>query len=219
MIQIKICGLTTPEMAIHCAEQGADAIGLVFFPKSPRHVADDRARAICDALPGRVEKIGVFVNETAEFVMEKAHYCGLTGVQLHGRETPETVRRLRAEGLIVLKGLFASREPTLDAAPDYDPTAFLLECGRGTLPGGNAAAWDWSVGRDFGRRHPLVLAGGLAPENVVEAIAAARPDAVDVSSGVEASPGVKDPARIGSFIAAVRGTGEKRTARRIFGSG
>jgi phosphoribosylanthranilate isomerase len=219
MIQIKICGLTTPEMALHCAEQGADAIGLVFFPKSPRHVTDDTARAICEALPERVQKIGVFVDETAEFILKKAHYCGLTGVQLHGREAPESVRRLRGEGLLVLKGLFASRKPAMDAASDYDPTAFLVECGKGVLPGGNAAEWNWSGARAFGRRHPLVLAGGLAPENVVEAIAAAQPDAVDVSSGVEAGPGVKDPARIDQFIGAVRGAGEKRIARRIFGSG
>ncbi len=218
MIQVKICGLTAPEMAVRCAEMGADAVGLVFFPKSPRHVSDAAARSICAALPEQVHKVGVFVDESEAVVLGKARYCGLTAVQLHGRETPETVRRLRAEGLVVLKGLFASREPTLAAADDYDPTAFLLECGKGVLPGGNAAVWDWSGARDFGRQYPLVLAGGLSPENVAEAIAAAEPDAVDVSSGVETAPGVKDPDKMEAFIGAVKGAVEKRVARGVFSS-
>lgn len=218
MIQIKICGLTTPEMAVRCAESGADAVGLVFFPKSPRHVSDDAARAICDTLPAGVQKVGVFVDESEAFVRTTARRCGLTAVQLHGRETPETVRRLRGEGLIVLKGLFASRQPTLAAAPDYAPTAFLVECGKGVLPGGNAAVWNWSGAREFGRRHPLVLAGGLSPENVAQAIADAEPDAVDVSSGVESAPGVKDAAKIEAFIGAVRGSAEKRMARPVLTS-
>lgn len=216
MIQIKICGLTTPEMAVRCAELGPDAVGLVFFPKSPRHVSDAVARAICEALPDDVQKVGVFVDESEHYVLEKARYCGLTAVQLHGRETPETVARLRGEGLVVLKGLFASREPSMAAAGDYDPTGFLLECGKGVLPGGNAEVWDWSGARPFGQRYPLVLAGGLSPENVAEAIAAAEPDAVDVSSGVESAPGVKDMKKIESFIAAVKSVDERREARRIF---
>ncbi len=216
MIQVKICGLTAPDMAIHCAEMGADAVGLVFFSKSPRHVSDEAARAICEALPAAVQKVGVFVDDSEDVVLKKARSCGLTAVQLHGRETPETVRRLREEGLIVLKGLFASREPTLAAAPDYAPTAFLVECGKGALPGGNAAVWNWSGVREFGRRYPLVLAGGLSPENVAEAIAAAEPDSVDVSSGVESAPGVKSPDKIKAFVRAVKGAGEKRAARNIF---
>lgn len=218
MIQIKICGLTTPEMAVRCAEMGADAVGLVFFPKSPRHVSDDAARSICDALPAGVQKVGVFVDESEESVRRKARDCGLTAVQLHGRETPETVRRLRAEGLVVLKGLFASREPSVTAAGDYDPTGFLLECGKGVLPGGNAETWDWSSAKPFGQRYPLVLAGGLSPENVAQAIADAEPDAVDVSSGVESAPGVKDAAKIEAFIGAVKGSAERRRARPVFTS-
>ena len=203
-IQVKICGLTRPEEAVACAEAGADAVGLVFFPKSPRHVSLDRAREISTALAPAVARMGVFVDAGLDAVMETATCCGLTGVQLHGNETPEEVDRLRAQGLVVIKALFANRAPGFDAAARYAPTAFLAECAGGTLPGGNAIAWDWSTARDLGRVYPLVLAGGLAPDNVGDAIAAAAPAAVDVSSGVEAAPGRKDLEKVRRFIDAVR---------------
>ena len=96
--QIKICGLTTPEDALACAESGADAIGCIFFPPSPRHVSDDQAREICAAVAGQVQTVGVFVNETSEAIMDKAEYCGLSIVQLHGTESPQFVSQLRKRG-------------------------------------------------------------------------------------------------------------------------
>jgi len=212
--QLKICGLTDPAQAVECARLGADAVGLVFFPKSPRHVTDDLARRICAALPSSVARVGVFVNASFDVVKAKADGCGLTAVQLHGRETPELVDRLKAEGLTVIKALFVDGRPELTAAPDYRASAFLVECSKGPLPGGNAMAWDWGAALKFGQRHPLVLAGGLAPENVARAIADARPAAVDVSSGVEAAPGTKDLAKVAAFIEAVRHTGRHIDPRR-----
>lgn len=205
-IQVKICGLTRPDEAVACAEAGADAVGLVFFPKSPRHVSLDRAREISSALAPAVARVGVFVDFDFGGVKETAEACGLTGVQLHGRETPKMVERLRAQGLVVIKALFANRAPNFAAAVQYAPSAFLAECAGGKLPGGNAMAWDWGTAKALGQSHPLVLAGGLDPDNVGQAIAAAAPAAVDVSSGVEASPGRKDPEKVRRFIDAVRGS-------------
>lgn len=206
-VQIKICGLTRPDEAAACAALGADAIGMIFHPPSPRHLRDEAAEAIGAALPQDVARIGVFVDAPAEAILDKARRCGLTGAQLHGKETPETVLRLRRAGLLVIKALFAARPPGLNAAGDYAPDAFLVECGRGRLPGGNAEVWNWAEARGLSASGPLILAGGLAPGNVAEAIMAAAPDAVDVSSGVESAPGRKDLERVAAFIRAVRAAG------------
>lgn len=202
--RIKICGLTDPEQAAACASLGADAVGCVFFPRSPRHVGVDQARSISRAVAGQAGVIGVFVDADEQTICETTERCGLTGVQLHGNESPELVTRLRKQGLAVLKALFAVKTPGLDAAGRYEPTAFLVECGRGVLPGGNAEAWDWSAARELAGTRPLVLAGGLAPDNVAQALAAAEPAGVDVSSGVEDAPGKKDLNKVADFIAAVR---------------
>ncbi|MDD3992459.1 MAG: phosphoribosylanthranilate isomerase [Desulfobacterales bacterium] len=212
---IKICGLTRPDEAAACADLGADAIGLIFHPPSPRHLDDATAATVTDALPENVARIGVFVNTPVETILEKVRRCGLTGVQLHGNEPPEAVWRLRAAGLMVIKALFAARAPGLEAASNYAPDAFLVECGRGRLPGGNAEVWHWAEARGISAAVPLVLAGGLNPENVAQAIAAAAPDAVDVSSGVEKAPGRKDLSRVAAFIQAVRAA-EASRGRLVF---
>ncbi|MEE4608986.1 MAG: phosphoribosylanthranilate isomerase [Desulfobacteraceae bacterium] len=214
-IQVKICGLTRPDEAAACAALGADAIGLIFHPPSLRHVEDATAAAVTGALPEDVARIGVFVDAPVETLLDKARRCGLTGVQLHGNEPPEAVLRLRAAGLIVIKALFTARMPGLKAAADYTSDAFLVECGRGVLPGGNAEVWNWAEARGTSESAALVLAGGLNPENVAQAIAAAAPDAVDVSSGVEKAPGRKDLERVAAFIHAVRLAGTGR-GRRVF---
>jgi phosphoribosylanthranilate isomerase len=198
--QVKICGITVVEDALACASLGADAIGLVFYPKSPRYVDENRAADICSATRATVAKIGVFVDETYDAIMDKAAYCGLSGIQLHGLESPELAGQLRKAGLLVIKALYTNKAPGLDEAKNYADVAFLVECAGGKLPGGNALPWDWGSVRAFGEKYPMILAGGLSPENVKQAVAAANPAGVDVSSGVESAPGRKDINKIREFI-------------------
>jgi len=212
-VQVKVCGLTRADEAAACARAGARAVGCVFYSRSPRCVTAAAAREIRRALPPEVACVGVFVDEPFEGVMATVARAGLTAVQLHGNEPPVVVERLRREGLFVIKALFAGRAPGLDEAPHYSASAFLVECGQGPLPGGNARAWEWGRAASLGERHPLILAGGLTPENALQALGAAFPDAVDVSSGVEAGPGRKDIRKVEQLIAAVSTAGARR---RIF---
>ncbi len=219
--QVKICGLTRVDEALECAELGADAIGFVFFPKSPRNVTDDQAKEIITALPVDVKKVGVFVNESFSYIMHKVEHCRLNAVQLHGQELPELVKRLSGEDLIVIKALFSGGKPSFEEAPQYDASAYLVECAKGMLPGGNAMTWNWKEAGNVNDRCPLVLAGGLSPENIREAIASCMPDAVDISSCVEKSPGRKDPGKVKSFVDAVSQAGkplkaDRKKLRRIF---
>jgi phosphoribosylanthranilate isomerase len=214
--QVKICGLKDPRQAEACARLGAKAIGCVFFAKSPRCVSEAQAREIREALHPSVYTVGVLVNEPFSEIMRKVEACGLSAVQLHGRETPELVERLGREGVRVIKGLYVNAEPSLESAPSYKAFAYLAECSGGPLPGGNALGWNWGAARDFGERYPLVLAGGLSPDNVAEAVGAASPDAVDVSSGVEAEPGRKDLDKVRRFMEAVSRAHCGRGLRRIF---
>jgi phosphoribosylanthranilate isomerase len=202
--QVKICGLTRPDQAQDCSLLGASAIGCVFYPKSPRNVSPDQAKAIIHALPPHVKGTGVFVNASYDEIMRIVDYSGLAAVQLHGRESPDLVRKLIRRDVLVIKALFMTREPFLHQAADYPVPAYLVECGKGRLPGGNAMVWNWKDTLEFGRGNPMILAGGLTPENLETAFSAAMPAAVDVSSGVEASPGIKDLKKVASFIQTVK---------------
>lgn len=202
---IKICGLTDPETALVCANLGADAIGLVFFKKSPRNVSAATAALISNALPHHILTIGVFVNNTYDEIMEKVSRCSLKGVQLHGNESPDLIDRLRKENLVVIKALFAKKQPFLTDADSYQNAGFfLVEYGKGVLPGGNAESWDYGLSLQLKTNIPVILAGGLTPANVRQAITSANPAGIDVSSGVEKSPGIKDLIKVKSFIAQAR---------------
>jgi phosphoribosylanthranilate isomerase len=214
--QVKVCGLTDVKEAVETASLGADAIGLVFFNKSPRNLSLDQAKEISSALPDDITTVGVFVNESYAGIMRIVEYCRLKAVQLHGKEAPDLVKRLAKEDLKVIKALFVKREPSINVIDNYDASAYLVECGQGALPGGNALTWNWSEARDAGKKHPLILAGGLTTENVGEAIESGMPDAVDVSSGVEASPGKKDLSRVKSFIETVSCCEVIKKVKRIF---
>lgn len=214
--RIKICGLTRVEEALMCAQLGASAIGCVFYPKSPRNISEERARDICSALPAGICPVGVFVNESFAGIMQRVERCGLKAVQLHGREPPDLVVRLRRTGLIVIKAVFEGGAPAIDSAGLYEASACLVECAGGVLPGGNAMAWDWSAARRMSDSLPFILAGGLNPANVSEAIRAACPDAVDVSSGVETEPGRKDLEKVRRFIEAVRATPTPKRIKGVF---
>jgi len=213
-IQVKVCGLTDPRQAEACAALGAAAIGLVFYPPSPRFVEDSLAAEISAAVRNRAAAVGVFVNVDPDGVLTRVQRCNLKAVQLHGIESPDQVRQMQRAGVKVIKALFLEKEPRFARAFDYTADAFLLECGVGKLPGGNARRWDWSQAAAFEQGCTL-LAGGLDPENVACAVSRARPDAVDVSSGVEAAPGRKDLKKVAAFIDAVRGATGHRT-RKLF---
>ena len=168
--QVKICGITEIGDAVECATLGADALGCVFYPKSPRHLTDNQAKAICLAVPKQVRTVGVFVNETYYSIMQRVERCHLSAVQLHGQEPPNLISRLRKENLIVIKALFANGRPSFKDASNYHASAFLLECGQGILPGGNALKWDWALAKNFKNKSPLIIAGGLSPDNISFAI-------------------------------------------------
>ncbi|MGA2225621.1 MAG: phosphoribosylanthranilate isomerase [Syntrophobacteraceae bacterium] len=214
--QIKVCGLTLVEEAIACVESGADAIGLVFYPASPRFVSELMTREICASLPERVWKIGVFVNEPLMEVMKRAEFCRLNCVQLHGSETPEMVQYLESAGISVIKTLFAKKEPGFSEAVLYRASAYLVEGGEGRVPGGTGLSWKWGEARNLAGVQPCILSGGLSPENVSKAIQEFGPDAVDVSSGVESAPGRKDIVKVRAFVEAVRNAGSPRKPGRIF---
>ena len=214
--QVKICGLTRVEQALQCVALGADAIGCVFYPKSPRHLTDDQAENICSAVTDRAKTVGVFVNESFSSIMNHVERCHLSTVQLHGQESPELVSRLRNQNLQVIKALFIDGNPSLKDADNYPASAFLVECGQGKLPGGNALQWNWEQAKSFSETHPLIIAGGLSPENVVHAIKVSSPHAVDVSSGVESSPGHKDIDKVTLFLNAVLKCGFNKKTENIF---
>ncbi len=211
--QIKICGLTNVNEAVRCAELGADAIGLVFYPKSPRFASDEIARDISNSVEGKVKTVGVFVNETYDHIMQKVEFCSLPAVQLHGQESPALVEQLQKEDITVIKALFIQDTPFFSDIEKFNASAYLVEYAKGPLPGGNAMAWPWQHANQVERNFPLVLAGGLDSDNVAEAIAVALPDAVDVSSGVEQSPGIKDVNKIAAFIATVHRCSNKLQRR------
>lgn len=202
--RIKVCGLTSSRQARACVAAGAQAIGLVAYPKSPRFLDPQAMHRIAADLPPATCTVGVFVNETFDRIMRTVEAGGLRAAQLHGQESPDLVTALAAEGVLVIKALFANGRPSFATARHYpDAAAFLVEAAGGPLPGGNAMDWRWAEARGVSTDRPLVLAGGLTPENVRDAIEAARPDAVDVSSGVEVRPGRKDPAKVAAFCRAV----------------
>lgn len=211
--EIKVCGLTRPDEAKACADLGADAIGLVFYPPSPRNVTIEQAAAIKDEMSSSVLAAGVFVDPPFEELLRTVNQVGLDVIQLHGAESPEFVSRLRqATDRKIIKVLFAEKAPGMQQAHTYRVNGFLVECGHGPLPGGNAMAWNWSAARSFAQQHPLILAGGLGPDTVEAAIAASLPDAVDASSALEAQPGRKDISKVKQFIQAIKRSGGHYTS-------
>lgn len=203
-VAVKICGITSPEDARAAAAAGADAIGLVFWPGSARALAAGAARQIAAALPPLVLRVGVFVDAPADEVDRIAAAVGLDLLQLHGVETPEACERHARRAL---KALRVGDGFAPEDALRYEGRAagLLLDTAAGALPGGSGRSFDWSHAAALRPRvRFLMLAGGLTPGNVGEAIARVRPDAVDVSSGVELSPGRKDAEKMRAFVAAVR---------------
>jgi len=197
MVRVKVCGITTIEDASHAAACGADALGFVFFAKSPRCVSPEAARGIIAELPPFVSAVGLFVNEDPERIRQVADFCGLDVIQLHGDEAPADCafppRR-------VVKALRVRDAASLAGDEAFSVSALLLDAWVAGVYGGTGESFSWDLAAEVARRRPVILAGGLTPANVAEAVRQVRPYAVDVSSGVEAAPGRKDPAKVEAFI-------------------
>lgn len=209
MPDVKICGVTTTEALDAAIDGGARFIGLVVYPPSPRHLSRDRLAALAARARGQAEIVAVTVDADDETLAAIAEIAQPDWIQLHGSEAPGRVSnaaRYARRG--VIKALGVARSEDLAQAAAYEPAADMLlfdaKPTAGGLPGGNAVAFDWRLlaGRSF--RRPWLLSGGLTPENVAEAVAASRAALVDVSSGVESAPGLKDPIKIAQFLAAAR---------------
>jgi phosphoribosylanthranilate isomerase len=210
---VKICANTSPEDALLAVDSGADALGFIFAP-SPRRVTPEQAAAITPHLPASIEKIGVFVDASLDQVLSIVRACNLTGVQLHSRSGADLPMQLRAElgpALRILRvvhfGPDADRQAqTYTADPNVD--AVLVDSRTATAVGGTGIAFDWTSASETlfqnTKMRKLIAAGGLNPDNVAEAISTLRPWGVDVASGVEASPGRKDPAKVRAFVANAR---------------
>ena len=209
MLRVKICGLTTPQDAAAAIDLGADALGFNFFPGSRRYLRMETAGDWIAALPDNVEKVAILVNPSWEEATTTAAAPGITVLQLHGTETPEFCRRLMEEGIRFEKAIPVTRADSLANVPDFFTSTVLLDSGGAGEFGGSGRTFPWEIARDFVQAYPrlrVILAGGLTPENVAQAVAVVRPFGVDVTSGVESSPGRKDFGRMRAFIAAARGS-------------
>jgi phosphoribosylanthranilate isomerase len=203
MVRVKICGITNVEDALLACELGADAIGLNFYEKSPRCISPFVASKIIRKLPPFVAPIGIFVNWQAAPVTSLVRALGLFAAQLHGDEPPKLVTEI-AMKVSVIKALHAGKGSPLPPFAKYrGAAAFLLDAPHSGQYGGTGRTTDWKLAETAAKSHRILLAGGLTPENVAEAILTVRPYAVDVTSGVEALPGKKDRAKLSAFFEAV----------------
>lgn len=197
---VKICGITRVEDARAAIEQGASALGFVFWPSSPRFIDPARAREIVAALPHEVMTVGVFVNQSVREVNEMAERATLGAVQVHGDESVAYVQQLTRP---VIKAVVPGRNGSAEQEwPEY--VTLLVDAHDPIRRGGTGAKADWSAAAALARRRKVLLAGGLTPENVAEAIGQVQPFGIDVSSGVEVTPGVKDHRRLAALFAAVK---------------
>lgn len=200
-VKVKICGVTRPEDALAAVRLGADALGFNFWPRSKRYLPPAEARAIVRGLPSLVTAVGLFVDPTVDEVRRAAAASGVALAQLHGDETPELCL---AMPLPVLKAIRVADRSSLAQLASYEVRGFVLDAPSEGY-GGSGKVIDWSLVAEVAREMPIVLAGGLTPENVAEAVRTVRPCAVDVASGVESAPGVKDEDKMRRFIEAAKG--------------
>jgi phosphoribosylanthranilate isomerase len=205
MTQIKICGITNLSDALCASEAGADAVGFIFHPASPRYLSPEKAEEIIKHLPSGIARIGVFVNSEADEVNRTADICGLDFIQLHGDESPEYCRLFPSRSLI--KAVFLKTEEDISTLDGYNVRAFLADARSTGMYGGTGKQADWELAAKVAERYPLILAGGLNEGNIIDALKAVSPDAVDINSGIEASPGIKDHKRLQRIILMVKNAG------------
>jgi len=204
MTFVKICGITNLADALVAVEYGADALGFNFYRPSPRYIRPELAREIIDEIPESILTVGVFVNEAPEDLKAIASEAKVSALQLHGDETPQYCSAL--DGWYIIKALSVGADFHEQKVSEYDVDAILLDASHPKLRGGTGEVADWSVARRanrMGRR--ILLAGGLSPQNVGEAITNVNPYGVDACSGLEESPGKKDHERLKLFMKAIRG--------------
>ncbi len=201
-VPVKVCGITRLEDAEAALAEGAQALGFIFFPGSPRYVAPERAAEIVAALPPFAVTVGVFVREDVEEMNRIAAFCPLHRIQLHGGEDEGVLAALERPAYRAFRIGEQADLAAVEAAPDR---TVLLDTYDPQLPGGTGRPFKWSLARQVAETRRVILAGGLNPDNVARALAEAQPAAVDVSTGVEARPGVKDPALLAAFFRALAG--------------
>src|SRR5210317_173161 len=199
--RVKICGITNIEDALHASAYGADALGFVFYPGSPRFVDPDQARRINAELPPMLTTVGLFVNQSPARIREMVEFCGLNTVQLHGEEEPDQCSYPPCRVIKALRLKDGMDESVFSA---YRVSALLLDAYVPDKFGGTGQCCDWVRATEVASRHRVILAGGLNPENVSDAVRQVRPYGVDVSSGVEKRPGQKDPEKVATFIRMAR---------------
>ncbi len=202
MTKVKICGIKTLSDAKFAVDYGADAIGFV-FAESIRNISKEKARAIVQKLPPFVTTVGLFVNDTAKNIEAICRFCGLDAIQLHGNERPALLNNLK--GFKTIKAFRIRNEKDIIPIKKYKPDAILLDGYSENRMGGTGTSFDWKIVKRLRTSIPIIVAGGLTHLNVSQAIRIVNPYAVDVSSGVESSPGKKDRKLIKKFIDAVKG--------------
>jgi len=209
--QVKICGLMDEEAVAAAVEGGADYLGIVFFPPSPRNMEPKHAAEILDGVPEDIVKVGLFVDPDDAFLMEVLQHVRLDLLQFHGKESPDRLAQVRMEtGLPIMKACPIAGPEDIEKARAYEAVADKLLFDAkppkdATRPGGNALAFDWALLEGASFSLPWMLAGGLEASNVIEAIEASGAKGVDVSSGVESAPGQKDPKLIRAFLETIKG--------------
>lgn len=212
-MEIKICGITNIEDAITACDSGADALGFIFYEKSPRYVTPETAKLIIKRLPGDTTLVGVFVTHDIHAVKEISAFCGLNLIQLQGDESPDYCRQFPES--ILIKTFSPRSEEDLNIIKNYPVKAILIDVRDSGLYGGTGKTSNWEMAAVLKDRYPLILAGGLNTGNIVEAIKTVSPHAVDVNSGVEVSPGKKDPEQVKNIIEMVHAV-KKRSHVKIF---
>jgi phosphoribosylanthranilate isomerase len=202
VVQVKICGITNKDDALYAAKCGAAALGFIFYPPSQRYIKPEDAKKIISALPEKLMKVGVFVNERPEEIKRVMEYCALDMIQLHGDETPDYCRQFPA--FPIIKAVSLNNDDDVEYACRFNVAAILVDSRSDGLYGGTGKKSNWELASRVGNKKPLILSGGLNTENIAEAIDKAAPAALDINSGVELSPGIKDHAKIERLFAAIR---------------
>ena len=205
-VSLKICGVTTCADATRLAEMAVDALGVNFWPKSKRYLATENATWLRE-LAGKILRIGVFVNQAPELPLRLLREGYLDAIQLHGDETPDDAADYRAAGVPFIKAIGVKTQTDLASATSYGAAGVLLDAHAPGIYGGTGEVFDWEVASEFRRRHPelpVLLAGGIVPENAGLAAMSVMPAALDIASGAEISPGIKDFQKVAAFLTALR---------------